>query len=303
MPSTKKLCVTVFGGTGFLGRCLVDFLARKNSQVRVATRNPRHELFRGLDGLVNQVYADLRNAQSVFDAISATDVVVNAVGLYRETPDVSFDDIHVEGARRVAEAAGDAGAKLIHISGIGVDPESSSRYIRARALGEQQVREAAADAIILRPSALFGPNDSFFRSLCGLVRSLPVIPLFGNGNTKLQPVYVEDVAMAIGSIIEPGEIPATLYELGGPRIYHYHELLRLIAARMQRKRLLLPVPFTVWRLLARLASVTSNPPLTTDQVELMRRDNIADSNLPGFKDLGIEPRNLEQILSLYLSED
>ena len=181
----------------------------------------------------------------MFDAIRTADGVVNAVGMYRETPDLTFDDIHVDGARRVAEIAKDAGARLVHISGIGVDPESSSSYIRARAIGEQHVRAAATNAIILRPSVLFGPNDSFLRSLCGLVRGLPIIPLFGNGLTKLQPVYVEDVASAIASIFEFNENPDPLYELAGPRVYRYRELLELIATRLQRKRLLLPVPFAV----------------------------------------------------------
>jgi NADH dehydrogenase len=301
MHSTKNFCVTVFGGTGFLGRNLVNLLARQNYQVRVAVRNPRHELFRDLDDRVDQVYAELQKTQTVVDAIKTADGVVNAVGMYQETPDVTFDAIHVDGARRVAEIAEDARARLVHISGIGVDPDSPSNYIRARAIGEQLVRATAANAVILRPSVLFGPNDSFLRSLCGLVRGFPIIPLFGKGDTKLQPVHVEDVACAIASIFGREVEPAPLYELGGPRVYRYRDLLMLIATQLQRKRLLLPVPFVVWRLLATLASVTPNPPITGDQVALMRHDNIADSDIPGFKDLGIEPRALEEVLSHYLT--
>lgn len=301
MHSTKNFCVTVFGGTGFLGRNLVNLLARQNYQVRVAVRNPRHELFRDLDDRVDQIYAELQKTQTVVDAIKTADGVVNAVGMYQETPDVTFDAIHVEGARRVAEISEDAGARLVHISGIGVDPDSPSSYIRARAVGEQLVRATAANAVILRPSVLFGPNDSFLRSLYGLVRRLPIIPLFGKGDTKLQPVHVEDVACAISSIFGRDVEPAPLYELGGPRVYRYRDLLMLIATQLQRKRLLLPVPFVVWRLLATLASVMPNPPITGDQVALMRHDNIADSEIPGFKELGMEPRALEEVLSLYLT--
>lgn len=301
MRNPQNFRVTVFGGTGFLGRSVVHLLSQRNYPVRVAVRNPRPDLFGQLANRVEQVHADLGAAQSVVAAIKNANGVVNAVGLYQETSGVTFDAVHVEGARRLAEIADAAGARLVHISGIGVDADSPSRYVRARAIGEQRVRAASAAAVILRPSVLFGPDDSFLRTLCGLVGGLPIIPLFGDGKTKLQPVYVEDVACAIANLFERDANGAGLYELGGPRVYRYRELLTLIATRLERRRLFLPVPFAFWRILATLASALPNPPITTDQLALMRHDNTVDPDLPGFKDLGIEPRPLEDILSVYLA--
>lgn len=300
MPGPEDSRVTVFGGTGYVGRSLVYLLARRNYRVRVAVRNPRPDLFRDLGNGVDQVCADLQQAQSVANAIESSAGVVNAVGMYRETADLGFDAVHVDGARRVAEIARDNGAKLVHISGIGADPESASSYIRARAMGELTVRATAPEAVILRPSVIFGRDDAFLRTLCGLVRGFPLIPLFGSGNTKLQPVHVEDVACAIANIFSLDAKAAGFYELGGPQIYRYRELLAMIATRLERKRLLVPVPFAVWGMMAALASLLPNPPITGDQVELMREDNIAAPDLPGFKDLGIEPRALEDTLSFYL---
>lgn len=296
MQNPDNFTVTVFGGTGFLGRRIVHQLAHRNRRVRVAVRHPRAQAFSNFGSRVEQVRADIREAPSVDAAIRNAAGVVNAVGLYVETPDLGFDAIHVDGAERVARLAHEAGARLVHVSGIGADPGSSSRYIRARALGEQRVRAAAADAVILRPGVLFGPDDAFLSTLTSLVRSLPLIPLFGRGATRLQPVHVDDVAEAIASLLAREATGGSIYELGGPGVYRYRELLALIAARLGRRRLLLPVPFFIWELLALLNSVTPNPPITRDQVALMRRDNVASPDLPGFEELGIVPRALEDFL-------
>jgi uncharacterized protein YbjT (DUF2867 family) len=295
--------VTVFGGTGFLGRNLVERLLRQGYQVRVAVRNPRKDLFEDTDNEVEQVQSDVRNSQSVADAINGADGVVNAVGLYVESQSAGFDGVHVEGALQVAQQSVASGAKLVHISGIGVDLESPSAYIRARATGEQRVRAAAPLGVIMRPSVLFGRNDAFLQTLSGLVGLLPVIPLFGNGSARLQPVFVEDVAQAIESVLSNNEPGVKIYELGGPQVYTYKDLLSTIARHLNRRRLMLPVPFMVWELLAALASVLPDPPLTRDQIELMRHDNIVDPDAAGFADLGIEPRVLGEVLSVCLSEN
>jgi len=296
MQSPENIPVTVFGGTGFLGSRVVRQLAQRNHRVRVAVRHPRTEAFTTFGGRVEQVRADLREASSVAEAIGDAAGVVNTVGLYVETRDLSFDAIHVDGAERVARLAHAAGARMVHVSGIGADPDSSSRYVQSRAQGENRVRAAASDAIILRPSVLFGPDDSFLTTLSSLVRALPLIPLFGRGATRLQPVHVDDVAEAIASLIAQEAAGAPIYELGGPVIYRYRELLALIAARLGRRRLLLPVPFVVWELLAALAALTPDPPITWDQIALMRQDNLANPDLPGFEALGIAPRALEELL-------
>jgi len=302
MHSPANYHVTVFGGTGFLGRNLVNRLLRRGYRVRVAVRNPRQDLFQDTNNRLEQVQSDVRNAQSVADAIKDTDGVVNAVGLYVESQSATFEAVHVVGAQNIAQQSVTCGAKLAHISGIGTDTESPSTYIRARAVGEQRVREAAPQAVILRPSVLFGRNDAFLGSLSGLVNMLPVIPLFGNGSTRLQPVYVKDVAKAIECIFCSNELSANVYELGGAQILTYKDLLSTIARHLNRKRLMLPIPFVIWELLAALASVLPNPPLTRDQIELMRHDNIVDPNVAGFAKLGIEQCGLEDILSMCLNQ-
>ena len=292
--------VTVFGGTGFLGRNLVERLLGQGYRVRVAVRNPRPNLFQGAGNRVEQVQSDVRNAQSVADAIKDTDGVVNAVGLYVESQGASFEAVHVVGAQLIAQQSVICGAKLVHISGIGTDSGSPSTYIRARAVGEQRVREAAPHAVILRPGVLFGHDDAFVRTLSGLVRMLPMIPLFGNGGTRLQPVYVKDVAKAIEYVFRSNELGAEIYELGGSQVFTYKDLLNSIARHLNRKRLMLPIPFVIWELLAALASVLPNPPMTRDQIELMRNDNIVDPDAAGFAELGIEPCRLEDLLSMCL---
>jgi NADH dehydrogenase len=224
------------------------------------------------------------------------------VGLYVESQSATFEGVHVLGAQYIAQQSVTSGAKLVHISGIGTDTESPSTYIRARAVGEQRVREAAPQAVILRPSVLFGRNDAFLRTLSGLVNMLPVIPLFGNGSTRLQPVYVKDVAKAIECVLCSNDLEANIYELGGAQILTYKDLLSTIARHLNRKRLMLPIPFVIWELLAALASVLPNPPLTRDQIELMRHDNIVALDSAGFAELGIEQCGLEDLLSMCLNQ-
>lgn len=289
--------ITVFGGTGFLGRVIVRQLLASGMTVRIAARHPSAPDLAGTDGQIELQSADIRNKDSVAQALSEATGVVNAVALYVEQGKATFQAIHVEGAERVARQSREAGIRsLVHISGIGADPASPSKYVRARALGEQRVHQALPDAVILRPSVLFGPHDAFLGSLKAVTR-LPVVPLFGKGTTRLQPVYVEDVARAVLRALETPEAAGSIFELGGARIYSYREIVERVLAHLGRRRLLLPVPFAVWRLLARLASLLPNPPLTPDQVMLMENDNVAGSGVDTFDDLGIEPHSLEQMLS------
>lgn len=289
--------ITVFGGTGFLGRVIVRQLLASGMTVRIAARHPSAPDLAGTDGQIELQSADIRNKDSVAQALSEATGVVNAVALYVEQGKATFQAIHVEGAERVARQSREAGIRsLVHISGIGADPASPSKYVRARALGEQRVHQALPDAVILRPSVLFGPHDAFLGSLKAVTR-LPVVPLFGKGTTRLQPVYVEDVARAVLRALETPEAAGSIFELGGARIYSYREIVERVLAHLGRRRLLLPVPFAVWRLLARLASLLPNPPLTPDQVMIMENDNVAGSGVDTFDDLGIEPHSLEQMLS------
>ncbi len=290
--------VTVFGGTGFLGSAVVRRLNKANKRVRVAARHPTTE---HTDG-VEQVSADIRDEEAVEAALAGAQAAVNCVALYVERGQETFESVHVQGAWRVAQQAERQKLNaLIHVSGIGADLASSSPYVRARAAGEHQVREAFPRGTILRPSVLFGPHDAFLTTLDQLTRQLPAIPLFGNGNTRMQPVYVEDVAEAVArSLVQPATLGVT-YELGGAETYTYRTLLEQLLHYRQRRRLLLPVPFPVWDVLARLASVLPSAPVTRDQIALMRQDNVVSTTAASFANLGIQPRLLSDLLPVCLA--
>ena len=295
--SAQQWRATVFGGTGFLGRAVVKRLEAEGAVVRVAARNPHAG---ALPAGVETVAADLRDGDSVARAVADADWVVNAVGLYREGRGETFQAVHVEGARRVAKAATQGSAEaLVHISGIGADPASESPYVRARAAGEAAVREAFPEATILRPSVLFGPEDSFTNSLARIAKATPVFPLFGDGSTLLQPVHVDDLAAAVACALALENAHGRTYELGG-KAYSYRAVIELVMGQAGIRPPLLPLPFAVWQILAGLLSPLRNPPITRDQIALLRRDNVADPTLPGFTELGLEPASLEDLLPRYL---
>jgi uncharacterized protein YbjT (DUF2867 family) len=296
--------VVVFGGGGFLGRRLLDRLTAEGMTVRVAVRHPDHVRFdlrsMGFDR-VTVIPADVRDRASLAAALVEADAAVNAVSTYVEKGGVTFDAVHVQGAENVAREAAAAGvARLVLVSGIGADPDSSSPYIRARGRGELVVRQAFPGATIVRPGAMFGPGDALFGTLADLARLLPILPLIGGGYTRLQPVFVEDVAEAIASILgDPGTVGRT-YELAGPRVYTLRELVSMTLYLMGKRRLLIPVPFAVAEIQARLFEFLPNPPLTTGQVDLLKADNVASGSLPGFQELKIQPKPIEKVVSTYI---
>ena len=285
--------VTVFGGTGFLGRRIVGRLGAAGARVRVAVRHTT-EGVPHQGGDVEVVYADVRDGTTVAQAVRDSDAVVNAVGLYVEYGEATFQAVHVDGAQEVARAAREAGIpRLVHFSGIGADVNSESSYVRSRALGELAVREACTEATILRPSVLFGRGDALFRSLAAITRISPVFPLFGDGSTRLQPVFVGDVAEAVVKAVGSPSASGKVYELGGPRVYRYKELVELVLVHLKRRRVLVPVPFFVWEIQATLLGILPNAPLSRDQVILMRRDNVVNDAALTFADLSITPRPVE----------
>ena len=290
----------VFGGTGFLGRAIVGELVAAGVTARVAVRHPdtmtlSDSTTRGGDAW--SAYADVADEPSVGLALEGCDAVVNAVGLYVERGTDTFRNIHELGAMHVARQSARAGVKaLVHMSGIGADLNSQSSYVRSRARGEMLVREAFPSATILRPSVLFGPGDKFLSTLIAMVRRAPVLPLFGAGDMKLQPVHVGDVAKAVLRVLTTPPLQGKVYELGGPLIYQYRALIELVLKETGLSRVLVPLPFFVWHTLARLLMLLPNPPLTTDAVELMRRDNVVGTGVPTFADLGLVPTALEPIL-------
>jgi uncharacterized protein YbjT (DUF2867 family) len=290
MATAGDRVVTVFGGTGFLGRCVVRHLRLHGFCVRVASRHPErgHALLGPDDPQLRSIKVDVRDAASVTDALADAYGAVNAVSLYLERAQETFHSIHVESAERVAAQAQRCGVKrLIHVSGIGANARSQSLYIRKRGEGELAVRKAFADAILIRPAVMFGPNDAFLTAILKLLNRLPVFPMFGNGQMRLQPVYVEDVAQAIANIMQSGQTGPILFECGGPRVYSYEELLRVVARAAGIKPMLFPVPFAAWGALARISELLPNPPITRNQVELLQIDSVSMPGLPGLKALGI----------------
>jgi uncharacterized protein YbjT (DUF2867 family) len=281
----------------------VDRLSAESVTVRVAVRHPEPARIAlrslGFDR-VTVVYADVRDQGSVAAAIAGADAVVDAVSAYVEKGGVTFEAVHVRGAENVAREAVAAGvARFVLVSGIGADRYSSSPYIRSRGRGEVMVQQAFPSATIVRPGAMFGPGDALFATLAELARLLPVLPLIGGG-TRLQPVFVEDVAKAITNILsDPGTVGQT-YELAGPRVYTLRELVNMTLQLMGKRRLLVAVPFAVAEIQARLFEFLPNPPLTTGQVDLLKVDNVASKTLPGFQDLKIRPKTVEEVLPTYI---
>ena len=298
MPDTNEnRIVTVFGGTGFVGRRIVKHLYV--FLVRIASRHPDRAcvLFGDDEPRLQLMMADIHDDASVAAAIADGYGVVNAVSLYVERGTETFQSVHVAAAAWIARYARDSGVRrLVHISGVGADATANSPYICSRGRGEAVVKAEFPDAIIVRPAAMFGPDDAFLTAVLQHLRRLPAYPMFGRGRTRLQPAYVEDVAEAIARCVGQVQTPATIFECGGPRIYSYSELLKVVAREAGLRPILFPLPFAVWHALAFFAELLPNPPFTRNQVELMQIDNVASPQMPGFGDLSILPSAVERFI-------
>ena len=284
--------VVIIGGTGFLGSQLTRVLRDAGHQVIVASRHPA--------GGNGSVAADVRLSETLFAAIAGAEVVINCVSLYRETAGITFEDVHVLGARNVAYTARESGVDiLIHVSGIGADRTSVSPYVCSRGKGEQVVRKAFPGAVILRPCAMIGPGEDLLASIAAIPRWLPALPLFGNGSACLQPVHTQDVADAVRHIIETGGMEGRTCELGGPDVMSYAELLRLVKKLRGDRRPVMPFPMNGWQVLAETAGAFGALPVTEGEVALMRRDTVADNHLPGLAELGVlDPISVEETAQL-----
>jgi len=295
---------TVFGGSGFVGRYVVRELAKAGARVRVAVRHPDSAGFlrpMGAVGQVTPVAANIRDDASVGAAVAGSDVVVNLVGILYERGRQTFEAVHVTGAARIARASAAAGAgRLIHVSALGADARSPSAYARSKAMGEAKVRELFPTATILRPSVVFGPEDDFFNKFAVLARFVPALPLIGGGHTQFQPVFVGDVAAAVSACLARSDSAGKTYELGGPKVYEFRELMALVLEQTGRKRLLAPVPFLAAAVQALFLEMLPVPPLTRDQVRMLRRDNVTSRGALGLADLGIVLNALEAIVPAYL---
>ncbi len=299
--------VTVYGGSGFLGRHVVRALAKRHYRIRVAVRRPELAGYLQPLGRVGQIHAvqtNLRNAPSVEAAARDAQVTINLVGVLFERGRQHFDAVHAYGAEQVALAANAHGAHMIHVSAIGADENSASAYARSKAKAEQLVLSAQPSAIIMRPSIMFGPEDDFFNRFASLARLSPALPLIGGGLTRFQPAFVGDVATAIADAVDGNVRQGTIYELGGPDVRTFKELMQFVLKTIERKRLLMPIPFFVARMQAMFLQYLPTPLLTPDQVELLRADNIvsdaAKTEKRTLQGLGIEPEPIEAIVPSYL---
>lgn len=292
--------VTIFGGAGFVGRHTVRALAKAGWRIRVAGRHPNMGFFLRPLGQVGQIAltkCDIADADQVAAALRGSDAAINLVGLLHG----DFEQAHCVGADNIAKGAAAAGVKsLVHISAIGADSESRSRYAQTKAEGENRVRAAFPAATILRPSIIFGPEDGFFNKFAGMARFLPALPLIGGGGTRFQPVFVGDVAAAIVAALRDPAARGHTYELGGPTIYTFRQLMEIVLKETGRKRALIPLPFALAAIQAFFLQLAPKPLLTPDQVTLLKSDNVVSPTASGLADLGIAPTTVEAEVPAYL---
>ncbi|MCF4097294.1 complex I NDUFA9 subunit family protein [Maritalea mediterranea] len=307
MGTNAPKLVTIFGGSGFVGRQLVQHLAKKGYRIRVAVRRPDlagdvRPL--GAVGQIHPIQANVRDKPSVERAVAGADIVINLTGILFESGKQRFHAVQAEGAKHVAEAAAAAGAEqLVHMSALGADTESESAYARSKAMGEQEVFKAFPEAVIIRPSIIFGAEDGFFNMFGALARLSPVLPLVG-GDTKMQPIYVGDVADAFDVAAEGGVKGGKIYEIGGPKVETMKELLQRLLREIERKNVLLPIPTPIAKAIGWVMQILPNPMLTVDQVKLLQHDNVvseeAKKQKRTIKAFGIEPKTMDAIMPTYV---
>jgi len=304
MKAASDKIVTVIGGSGFVGRYIVQKLAKQGYRVRVAVRNPNHALDLTVSGTVGQiasVQCNIRHLNSVQNAIKDSDYVINCVGILFESGKQTFQDTQFKGAKNIATACKALNIKkLVHISAIGADLKSKSSYAQTKAHAEKEILDAMPNSTILRPSIIFGTEDNFFNLFAGIASISPALPLIGGGETLFQPVYVDNVAQAAVTVLDNSETDGKIFFLGGPEKYSFKQLMEKMLLQIGKKRLLLPLPFFVAKIKAFFLQLLPKPLLTVDQVELLKSNNIVPSNALSFKDLSIEPTGLDTILPTYL---
>ncbi len=304
MTDLSDSLVVVFGGSGFVGRYIVQRLARRGARIRVALRRPEFAQFlkpMGATGQIQIVRSNLRHPGSVAAAVDGATAVINCVGILAPSGRQTFKAVQADGPRNVAEAAAAASVKkLVQISAIGADPKSDSAYARSKAVGEQTVLEAFPAATILRPSLVFGPEDDFFNRFAAMARLMPALPLIG-GETRFQPVYVGDVADAVMAALDKGKtVEGKTFELGGPETLTFRELLERMMDITMVRRPLVNVPMPLAKLQAAVLQFLPKPPLTPDQLRLLARDNVVAEDARTLKTLGVTPTPMASILPTYL---
>jgi uncharacterized protein YbjT (DUF2867 family) len=301
----RNRLITIFGGTGFIGRHLVRRLADRGARILVISRDPARGGHLQPMGSVGQIVVertDLASEEALGRGLRGAFATVNLIGILYEKRRGEFERVQGELPGRIAKVAAEAGLeRLVQMSAIGADPGSSSAYARSKAQGEARARAALPRATIVRPSIVVGPEDGFFNRFAAMARPAPALPLIGGGRTRFQPVYVGDVAAAIVAALERDDAAGETFELGGPQVYSFAELMQYMLRVIERRRMLVPISFGLASWLARLSELAPVPPLTRDQVELLKTDNVVAEGAKGLLDLGVTPTPIELVVPEYLA--
>ena len=300
----KQKIATIFGATGFIGRHLIRRLTEKDFRIIVATRSPYlHGYLKPLGdpGQIDLERVNLFDEKTLKVLLKNSNVVVNLVGILYETRKQKFENIHSKFPELLSKLCNEHGIeKFIHLSALGINEDVKSMYMRTKLQGEKNILNNFDNSIILRPSIVFGPEDKFFNQFASLSQFLPFLPMMGGGQTKFQPIYVGDVAKAIATILETEEIDNKIYELGGAEIFTFQQLMNILLKEIQKRRFLIPIPFSIAKFMARILQLFPKPLITTDQIEMLKEDNVVSNNYGTLLDLNIEPTTIESILPHYI---
>ena len=300
----KQKIATIFGATGFIGRHLIRRLTEKDFRIIVATRSPYlHGYLKPLGdpGQIDLERVNLFDEKTLKVLLKNSNVVVNLVGILYETRKQKFENIHSKFPELLSKLCNEHGIeKFIHLSALGINEDVKSMYMRTKLQGEKNILNNFDNSIILRPSIVFGPEDNFFNQFASLSQFLPFLPMIGGGQTKFQPIYVGDVAKAIATILETEEIDNKIYELGGAEIFTFQQLMNILLKEIQKRRFLIPIPFSIAKFMAGILQLFPKPLITTDQIEMLKEDNVVSNNYGTLRDLNIEPTTIESILPHYI---
>ena len=300
----KQKIATIFGASGFIGRHLIRRLTKKDFQIIAATRSPYLRGYLkplGNPGQIDLEKVNLFDEERLRTLIKSSDVVINLVGILYETKKQKFEDIHAKFPDLLSKLCSELNIKkLVHISALGINETVSSQYMQSKLKGEKNIINNFDRSVILRPSVIFGPEDRFFNQFASLAEFFPVLPLIGGGLTYFQPIYVEDIAKSIVAVSEKEEINNSIYELGGPQTFTFKELMKILLKQIKKKRFLVPIPYSFAKFQAKILQLLPKPLLTTDQVEMLKYDNIVTNNYLTIKDLKINPKTIESVLPNYI---
>ena len=304
MQKNLEKVACIFGASGFIGRHLIRRLTKKDFRIIAATRSPYlHGYLKplGNPGQIDLEKVNLFDEERLRILVKSSDVVINLVGILHETKKKKFEDIHAKFPDLLSKLCSELNIKkLVHISALGINETVSSQYMQSKLKGEKNIINNFNRSVILRPSVIFGPEDKFFNQFASISEFSPVLPLIGGGQNYFQPIYVGDIAKSIMAVLEKDEINNNIFELGGPQIFTFKELMEILLKQINKKRFLVPIPFPFAKFQARILQLLPKPLLTTDQVEMLKYDNIVSNKYPTLKDLKISPRAINEVLPSYI---